>query len=201
MSSLLTADLFVEDRAHEEFLKAILTRIAKQEGGQLDLHIRSARGGHGRVLQELVVYQKSVLRSPQSIPMPDLLFIAIDANCQRFTKARESIVSKVENPFRERAVIACPDPHIERWYLADPESFVQVVGIRPQLGKKKCERDWYKAMPAKAIREAGHPPTLGGVEFAKELADQMDFFRAGKTESSLRHFLDETIKRLRQMKA
>lgn len=129
--------------------------------------------------------------------MPDLLFVAIDANCERFAKARESIASQIGSPFNERAIIACPDPHIERWYLSDPDSFAQVVGVRPQVGKKKCQRDRYKAMRAKAIRDAGNPPTLGGVEFAKELVDSMDFFRAGKSESSLKHFLDEAGKRLR----
>jgi hypothetical protein len=197
MSKPLTIDLFAEDRAHEEFLKALLQRIAHQEGKALTLHIRSARGGHGRALSELVLYQRSVLKAPQTFQVPDLLCIAIDANCQRFAQARNQIEAKLGPPFAERAVVACPDPHIERWYLADPDSFQQAIGSRPKLGRKKCERAFYKAMLARAVRDGGHPPTLGGIEFAREIVEAMDFFRAGKTETSLKHFLDAAVARIR----
>jgi hypothetical protein len=197
MSELLTIDLFAEDRAHEEFLKAMLQRIAKQEGKAVVLHVRSARGGHGRALSELTLYQRSVLKAPQNFQVPDLLCVAIDANCQRFAQARKQIEAKLEAPFTDRAVIACPDPHIERWYLSDPDSFQQAIGGTPKLGRKKCERAFYKAVLAKAVRDGGHPPTLGGIEFAREIVEVMDFFRAGKAEGSLKHFLDAAIARIR----
>ena len=53
MSSPLTVDLFAEDRAHEEFLKAMLARIATEQARKLTVRVRSARGGHPRVLEEL----------------------------------------------------------------------------------------------------------------------------------------------------
>ena len=193
MSNTLTIDLFAEDRAHEEFLKAMLHRIARQESKTLALHVRSARGGHGRALDELALYQQSVLRLPETFRVPDLLCIAIDADCQRFAGMRKQIEAKLRPPFADRAVIACPDPHIERWYLADPDSFQQAIGGRPELGRKKCERGFYKAALAKAVRDGGHPPTLGGIEFAREIVEAMDFFRAGKAEGSLKHFLDAAI--------
>ena len=93
--------------------------------------------------------------------------------------------------------MACPDPHVERWYLADPTSFATVVGIRPEVGRKKCERGHYKAILSRAVVEAGHPPTLGGFEFAREIVDVMNLYRAAKAESSLKHFLDEMTARLR----
>ncbi len=198
MSELLTIDLFAEDRAHEELLKALLFRIARQENKPIALHVRSARGGHGRALDELVLYQRSVIKVPEAFRVPDLLCVAIDANCQRFAQMRKEIEVKLESPFAERALIACPDPHIERWYLADPESCHQVIGGRPKLGRKKCERGYYKAVLAKAVRDGGHPPTLGGIEFAREIVEAMDFFRAGKAESSLKHFLDAATARIRQ---
>jgi hypothetical protein len=197
MSSSITTDLFVEDRAHEEFLKAALTRLARQEGRTLDLRVRSARGGHGRALREFVLYQQSVMRISPMGGLPDLLCVAIDANCQRFGQARQQVHEKLETPFRERAIVACPDPHIERWYLADPDSFAEVVGVQPKVGRRKCERDRYKAILSKAIMEAGHPPTLGGIEFAREIVEGMDFYRAGKAERSLKHFLEEATARLR----
>jgi hypothetical protein len=194
-----TVDLFVEDRAHEEFLKALLTRIAREVGREIRIVVRSARGGHPRVLSELAAYQKSVTRAVPDLTIPDLLIVAIDANCQRWNQAQAQIEKQMESTFREKTVIACPDPHIERWYLADPSSFGGVVGRMPVLGKKKCARDHYKGLLAKSIADAGHPPTLGGIEFAQELVDAMDLYRAGKKERSLKHFVEAALDRIRSL--
>jgi hypothetical protein len=175
----------------------MLHRLAREEGKTITVRVRSARGGHGRVLSEFSLYQKSVLKAPADMTMPDLLVIAIDANCKRFNGARRSVEATIETPFRERAIVACPDPHIERWYLADPTSFAEAVGIRPKVGRKKCERDHYKTILSRAVVEAGHPATLGGIEFAREIVDVMHLYHAGRAESSLKHFLDETTARLR----
>ncbi len=193
--SEIIADLFVEDRAHEEFIKALIDRIARQERKTVRVQIRSARGGHGCVLDELSVYQRSAKKIDTG--MPDILFIAIDANCKKHSEARKDILGKVEANFATQTVIACPDPHIERWYLSDPESFAQVVGIQPSLGRKKCERDFYKKILAQAIISAKHPAMLGGIEFARELVDKMDFYRAGKNERSLGQFIDDATLQIR----
>jgi len=94
-------------------------------------------------------------------------------------------------------VAACPDPHIERWYLLDPRLFARIVGPAPPLGRKKCERGHYKQLLRKAVRDAGHPATLGGIEFARDLATHMDLYRAGKTDRSFKAFLDDLRGRLR----
>lgn len=190
MSNPIVLDLFVEDRAHEEFLKAIIKRTAREEGKKVFLQVRSARGGHGRVLNELSIYQKAVLQLESSfLRMPDLFVVAIDANCRKFNEARQEIEERLEERYRNRTIIACPDPHIERWYLADPQSFKEVIGVVPKAGRKKCERGYYKAILSKAIIDAGYPPTLGGIEFAREIVEKMDFYRARKVERSLGHFL------------
>lgn len=182
MTDLTVVDLFVEDQAHEEFLRAMISRVAKEEHKTIRIRVRSARGGHGRALEELALYQKSVLKARYEMTMPDLVFVAIDANCNRWNVARKEIEGKVEDTFKDRLIVACPDPHIERWYLADLDSFAQVVGVRPRLRKKKCLRDYYKSILSKAVVDAGHPPTLGGIEFAEELARGMDFSAlAGRT--------------------
>jgi hypothetical protein len=191
MSRPITVDLFVEDRAHEEFLSALVRRIASEHNKTIEVRVRSARGGHGRALTELVFYQKSVVKGVGNLTMPDLLVIAIDANCQRHHVARKSIVEKLDTPFQGRSVIACPDPHIERWYLADKATFARVVGITPKVGKRKCERDRYKAILSQSVVEAGHVPTLGGIEFAREIVEAMDLYHVAKTERSFKAFLDE----------
>jgi hypothetical protein len=191
MSSPVAVDLFVEDRAHEEFLKPLLARIADEEDVQIAVRVRSARGGHGRAVEELKLYQTLVEKGAADATYPDLLIVGIDGNCTPFAKKRAQIQSAARARFSDRLVVACPAPHIERWYLADPDSFQSVVGQRPTVGKKKCVRDYYKAALTKAVRQAGHPPTLGGIEFAQEIVAGMDLFRAGKNDGSLKAFLDD----------
>lgn len=190
MSDEVLIDLFAEDRAHEEWLRPLLERLANQEGVVARVRVRSARGGHGRVITELKTYQRSFERGIGG-RMPDILVAAIDANCSSHAEAHRSVQDALQEHFADRTVKAIPDPHIERWYLADLEAFHEVVGITPSFESGKCDRDYYKAVLAKAVADAGHPSTLGGIEFARELVEALDFFRASKADRSLKHFLDE----------
>lgn len=85
---------------------------------------------------------------------------------------------------------ACPDPHIERWYLADLRSFKAVVGRGPDEVEEKCARGHYKRILKSAVGRAGHPAS-DGVDFAAELVAEMNLYRAGRSDSSLKAFLDE----------
>lgn len=130
--------------------------------------------------------------------VPALLVVAIDGNCSLFEKTSRDIRRVTREPFMHMLVTACPDPHIERWYLADPQSFQTVVGTHPGGSRRKCDRDHYKQLLATAVAAAGHPATLGGVEFGRELADEMDLFRAGKNDSSLKAFVRDLREGLRR---
>jgi hypothetical protein len=83
--------------------------------------------------------------------------------------------------------------------MADPPSFAQVVGAAPKVGRRKCERDLYKRMLVNTISKAGQVPTLGGIEFARDLTAAMDLYRAGKTEASLKAFVDEARRAIRAL--
>ena len=196
MNSHVIIDLFVEDQAHEAFVGALVRRIARDEEVETITRIRSARGGHGRALQELRTYQKLIEMNVFDSP-PDLIVAAIDGNCATFRKKRTEIENATRTVFQDRLVAACPDPHVERWFLADPDSFHEIVGHRPSVGRRKCERNHYKRLLADAIRQGNHPPTLGGIEFATELADAMDLYRAGTEDSSLRTFVEDLRAKLR----
>jgi hypothetical protein len=200
MNEAVNIDLFAEDRAHEEFLKAVIHRLARGEKLKVKIRSRSARGGHGKALSEFRAYQKAVLFGEEIFsPVPDLLFVAIDANCDSFRLAHKGIEGSIRAEFKDKTVIACPDPHIERWYLADKASFTAVVGREPRVGKRKCKRDYYKSALANAIVAAGHPPTLGGIEFAKEIVDAMDFYAAGGVDRSLKAFLDDARRMIKSI--
>jgi len=199
MSSPVAVDIFVEDRAHEAFLVPMLQRIARDESIVVSPRVRSGVGGHGRAVAELTLYQRVVEKGAPDFAPPDLLIAVIDGNCSTFTKAKKAIEQATKAPFSHRLVVACPDPHVERWYLADPASFKDVVGHQPTIGKKKCVRHYYKNALANAVRKAGHPATLGGIEFAPELVERMDLYRAGKNERSLKAFVDDLRGKLRTL--
>jgi hypothetical protein len=196
MNEPLVVDLFVEDRAHEEFLKPLLLRIAGEEKVAVEVRVRSARGGHARAIEEFRLFQRLIEKGAEATP--DFDVVGIDGNCVTFAKKRDEIRDATGAAFQNRVTAACPDPHVERWYLADPDSFQAVVGHRPTVGKKKCVRDHYKGVLADAVRQAGYPPTLGGIEFAAELVADMDLYRAGRNDHSLRAFLDDLRAQLRQ---
>ena len=200
MISPVVVDLFVEDRAHEQLLAPLLARVAREELFDVSLRVRSARGGHGQAIREFELYQDLVEKGVVGGVPPDLLVVAIDGNCSTFVKARKAIEDVTRAPFSDRLVVACPDPHVECWYLADPASFETVVGHRPRVGKKKCVRDHYKRLLAAGVQQAGHPATLGGIDFAPELVARMDLYRAGKTNPSLRAFLDDLRSQLRSLR-
>lgn len=200
MSDPLVVDLFVEDRAHEEFLKPLLRRIAAEEAAAVTARVRSARGGHGRVMDEFKLYPRLV-ETGVAGDQPDIVVAVIDGNCSSFARKRGEIHTATHPLLREAVVAACPDPHVERWYLADPASFHAVVGHRPAIGRKKCARDHYKRILADSLCQAGHLPTLGGIEFAEELVAAMDLYRAGQRDRARRAFVDDLRGKLRQLRA
>src|SRR5438093_8399554 len=89
MSNPISLDLFLEDRAHEQFLVPLVQRIAREEKIPFSERVRSARGGHGRALSELRLYQTLVTKGFTS--RPDLLIVGIDGNCKTFAKARRAL--------------------------------------------------------------------------------------------------------------
>jgi hypothetical protein len=190
MSNSLVVDLFAEDRGHEEWLRPLVERVSREQGKPVDIRVRSARGGHGRALTELEIYQKGIVKGIGG-KLPDLLIAAIDGNCASFVDAQNAVTSSLLDEFTDRTIIATPDPHVERWYMADLQTFHNVVGVTPSLKQQKCERDYYKNLLSQAVVNAGHPATLGGIEFARELVDGMSYYRAGRADSSLKHFIEK----------
>lgn len=191
MTRPIVVDVFVEDFAHERFLSAVLARLAQEAGREVRQHVRSGRGGHAKAVEAMVQAQRGLLAGGMSRPLADLFLVGIDGNCTSAAEKRKEIRGKCLGEFVDRLVIACPDPHIEKWFMADPDSFHRVVEARPKLGKDKCQRDYYKHLLASTVAGAGHPVPLGGIELAEELVQAMDLFRAGKSDPALGQFVGE----------
>lgn len=186
-------DLFAEDQAHELFVSALIHRISKQIDVTPRLNVRSALGGHGRALAALKTYKRAVARGVAGLSPPDLLVVIIDANCSRPAEARAAIAREIKPDAAIETIIACPDPHLERWFFADPQAFRRVIGIERTAGRRKCACDVYKNMLRDAVSQAGHFPTLGGLEFARDLVADMDLHRASRNEPSLGILIRVTI--------
>lgn len=199
MGRRVHVEIFAEDRAHEELLKPLLVRVCREEGFAVSLQVRTGRGGHAKAVNEFETYQKIAEMGRPAWKAPDLLIVAIDGNCTTFGRMKSRIAGSTRSAFRHMLVSACPDPHVERWFLADPDSFCDVVGYRPDVGPDKCERNHYKRILRESVARGGHLPTLDGIEFASELAERMDLYRAGKRDPSLKSFLDDLRSRLRSI--
>lgn len=197
MNRRLQVELFGEDIAHESALIAFLCRVAREEDVEVDYQTRSARGGLARALGEFKSYQRLLSVGAIGTGLPDIIVVAIDANCLGHTTRRSQIQQATLDEYQHLLITACPDPHIERWLLTDPDSFHDIVGYRPSPKQDKCRRNYYKKVLLEAIQEGGHPTTLGGIEFSRDLVNKMDLYRAGRTDGSLKVFLEDLRNRIR----
>lgn len=195
MSELLRVDLFVEDKAHESFIRPLLERVAREKNLIVRCQVRSALGGRPRVFRELKLYNQHLVKN--IMDTPDLLVVAVDSNCSSYAKIKKDIEGVINAIHRHMLICACPDPHIERWYMADPNSFYSIVGYRPELTSKKCVRDYYKQLLSRAIMGGNNPTIFSGIELASELANAMNLYQAGRTDASLKSFIDDLRNKLR----
>lgn len=178
--------VFAEDSAHEIFLSALIRRLAEQYHLEVSTVVRTARGGHGRVLSELAQFRRDLQR--RRADLPDMLVIATDGNCKGYAERRREVDAAIAD-IASVVVCAIPDPHIERWLLLDSAAFKDVVGKGCSAPDQKCERGRYKQLLREAVREAGRTPRLGGLEFTELLVQAMDLQRVERADASLGRLL------------
>ena len=188
--------LFVEDFGHDEILRAVISRLAHEYGIEVSITSRSATGGHGRVLSELEQYVGRMQQEPGSIP--DLLVVATDANCNKYSRRKKTINETLPMTLQYLTVCAIPDPHIERWLLIDSWAFKAVLGKGCAAPPRKCERALYKRLLIEAIRDAGVTPLIGGIEHARDIVDHIDFGYVERTDNSFGKFLSEIQAKFRE---
>lgn len=186
---------FLEDIAHQRFICALVERVALEldlSPTRLRHDVRNASGGAGQTITSL---RSFLHRYAHTADLPfDVLVVAIDGNCSTYSAQRDEItrvVSQAEYP----GLFACavPEPHVERWYIADPIGFQHAVAgaTPPSVPRYKCERARYKRALSDALRKAGLEAPLGGAEYGDQIAQQINLQRAGRNDSSLKHFRDD----------
>ena len=148
---------FLEDIAHQEFLQTLVERLvaaAAQGPIEVQTDIRNATGGKGQVFEDLRKFLRDAARERQR--RFDLVIVAIDGNCHGYIEVRNQILAKAQQArYPGSVVCAVPNPHIERWYLADPAAVRHALGVDqvPALPRYKCERARYKNALRTAARE------------------------------------------------
>lgn len=181
--------LFCEDSFHEKFIGALLKRFEKQYGIGPDSKFLSSQGGLPRMAGEFKDFLRDLARDRQQLP--DSVIVVVDANCEghngRKTVMDRSLVNYPQ--FQQIVSYAIPDPHIERWMLADPKAFQAVFGRGCTLPAVKCAKDEYKRLLRKEIRESGIEAPLGGEEYAEEVVMAMDLGQVETREPSFGLFL------------
>ena len=123
-----------------------------------------------------------------------MLVVAIDGNCKGAAEIINRLSGITErNHYAGRVVYAVPDPHIEKWYMADIYACQNVLGTerQPQCPAYKCEKGRYKKALTEAIRSTGVVPLQGGAEYAEDIATQMNLYDAGQSDASLRRFITD----------
>jgi len=187
--------LFAEDYGHEEFIGSLVKRLAREYDVELQFVPRSVRGGHGATVSEFKKFLIDLEHGREALP--DLLIVATDANCSRYTK-RKREVDEASSRYQGFIISAIPDPHIERWLLIDSSAFKAVLGKGCDAPDQKCDRDRYKSLLRKAMRSAGITPPLGGLEYAEDIVNAMDLEAAGQRDASLGKFLKDLRARIKQ---
>ena len=200
---------YLEDRAQEGFITAIVKRIAEKEDIPENLlfnDIRSARGG-----QNIKVFKsdfEDFIKDSVKMIDNDIIVISRDGNCKGHNKLIKDLekLLKEDHPFKSRIVYAIPNPHIERWYLIDQKAFKVGVGIdkAPELPQYKCDKNYYKDILHRTLKESGINSLLGGAEYAERIVNNMeDLYSLGKQDEGFKEFVDRlkttfrTIKRVR----
>jgi len=194
---------FLEDRAQEGFIKALVERIITEEGLPREglIHdIRSARYG-SRIIQEFRRFLKDMRRTDE--PVPDLFVVAVDGNCKGYNERVSQLrkLLKDTDHFKERIVFAVPDPHIERWYLLDQKALKEATGLAraPDMPAYKCKKDYYKQVLRDALREL--QPLLGGVEFAERIARAMTNLESlGQHDAGFARFISDLREQARKLR-
>lgn len=198
---------FLEDRGHEVFLKAIVKRIAMEKGfipGEWIDDVRSASGG--KSIQGYKTFLKDLSKLKGHFPF-NVLIVASDGNCQGYIQKRNQLIgyaekSKIDHLDFNRFIFAIPDPHIEKWYMNDPKGFNAAIGsgVLPVLPPYKCEKGLYKKIMKDTIASSCVTPQFGGYEYGERIVEEMDFYEAGKADSSLKHFINDLGSALQRIK-
>ena len=189
---MIKINIFVEDVVHEDFLTAIIQRLADEHNLTYKLNTSTVRGGRGKVLSELRQYIQDL--QDNLMESPDLIIVATDSNCKGIVE-REKEINQYTSTYSNIVISMIPEPHIERWLLLDSEAFKKVYGKGCAIPDNKCERGRYKHQLLNAIYNATMTSPIDGTERIDELIIAMDLQRLIQSDRSIRRFITQLQQR------
>ena len=200
----ITILYFLEDRAQEGFIKALVQRRAVELGidrERIEHKVLSGRGG-----SRLIGAFKDFLAGYETSPLGTRGFVVvvIDGNCRGFQERKRELDKHVRtgHPFSNRIVFAIPDPHIERWYMLDQKAIKEAVELdrAPELPKYKCEKNYYKSILHQSLKDSDIGSLLGGSEYAEDIVREMeDLMRLGQQDKSFGAFVSDLSQMLKSV--
>lgn len=197
---------FLEDKAHEKLVKAIVTRIAEEEGiprQALRHDPRAVRGG--KAIGEYRKFLKDMWNATS--PPFDILVVAVDGNCKGYNDRAlqlRKIAERARYKWCDHIVLAIPDPHIERWYMISPPALQAAVGAKYPITvpSYKCSRKYYRRILHQYISKESRSTFLGGPEYGEAIIQLMDdLYQPALQDTGLKHFLDDLRRIFRTMAA
>jgi hypothetical protein len=204
LADKITITYFMEDAAHEAFMRSIVQRIAKQEGiTRVSSDVRSARGGF-----KMIGVFKSFVREYSELlwSLDRVLVVIRDCNCmthnKRLKELKEPLIG-LGLGVEDRVVFGLPDPHIERWYIADQRAFNQVIGAHaaPPVPRVKCGKNAYKNILRQALETAGIKSRSGGSEYGGPIAAVVNTDDLQKADHSFKRFADDLRRAFKQVQS
>lgn len=185
---------FFEDIAHEQFICAVVRRLAKKNEIQIELSVRNAIHG-SKMLLELVIYLKELKNQKECCP--NILIVVRDGDCRRHQEVKREILEKTNSILKgslPAIVCAIPEPHIERWYVEDQNAFKKVLPTTDlEKWQYRCEKVYYKRILKKAIQSTGVEPSLGGAEYGEDIGNFVDPRRMDDSFRAFWHELDNIL--------
>ena len=189
----------LEDLAHEEFTPRLFRRIARD----LEIELTEQSTGHAGGAGSTIRAFRQLLADIRvgNVERPDLVVVGIDVDCGQQGNREQQILRACELERYDGPVLTAePDPHIEIWYLADPEFIQKLLKSpeRPTTPTVRCKRQEYKDRLRSAVLSSSARPAFGGIEYGREIAEGMDLYRAGRNVASLKRFVDTATQRCRE---
>jgi len=190
MADRLVIDVFCEDSGHETFLRNLIKVLANTVSiPNPELHIHSARGGHGRAINSLKAWQRAVRDGHQ--PHGDALLVMIDANSSGWRPMLRQIQEAVDSSLYPDVIIACPDPHVEVWCTADPVAFQSLFSVAVPPPPSRSGRLVYKQWLSDALENAGVLVLTDPMAICLDLLPVMDMVKACRNDDALNHLVSE----------
>ena len=170
----------------------MVERTAADMDIELGLDAVSARGGIPVMRAALSRHMARVARGESEAY--DVLVVAQDANRRGFSAISRELRDILETGgYHGTTVLAVPDPYIEAWYLADPQSLQTLTSsaraLRPP-GRGSRDRR-YKDDLRGVFVELGWDPGSNNDEFTLRIVSAMNLYRAGRNVPSLGSFINE----------